>query len=205
MKNKDESLIVHGKEISVQSGFFDCLQLPTPDLALFYNEAEHHWETGTRSHTALLIHPPFYACRSARPAGDKAIVEIVEASAISFTEKPRRQVLRQTIYSSINRNALIATMKEFKTPDKLLRLISLTLSETKIVVKVQNDLSDQLEIKNGVRQGDALACLLFNLALEKVVRNSNINTRGNIFNKSIQLLAFADDIDIIARTPPSYL
>ncbi|GFU65659.1 putative endonuclease-reverse transcriptase [Trichonephila clavipes] len=91
-------------------------------------------------------------------------------------------------------------MKEFKIPDKLLRLISLTLSETKTVVKVQNDLSDLLEIKNGVRQGDALACLLINLALEKVVRDSNINTRGNIFNKSIQLLTFADD-NIIAQTP----
>ncbi|GFW93109.1 putative endonuclease-reverse transcriptase [Trichonephila clavipes] len=37
--------------------------------------------------------------------------------------------------------------------------------------------------------------------LEKVVIDSNINSRGNIFNKSIQLLVFADDIDIIARTP----
>ncbi|GFS89890.1 putative endonuclease-reverse transcriptase [Trichonephila clavipes] len=92
-------------------------------------------------------------------------------------------------------------MEEFKIPDELLRLISLTLSETKIMVKVQNDLWDPLQIKNGARQGDALACLLFILALEKVVRDSGINSRGNIFNKSIQLLAFADDIDIIAQTP----
>ncbi|GFV45469.1 putative endonuclease-reverse transcriptase [Trichonephila clavipes] len=92
-------------------------------------------------------------------------------------------------------------MKEFKIPDKLLRLISLTLCETKIVVKVQNDLLDPLENKNCFRQGDALACLRFNIALEKVVRDSNINTKGNIFNNSIQLLAFDDGIDIIARTP----
>ncbi|GFS48075.1 reverse transcriptase domain-containing protein [Trichonephila clavipes] len=39
------------------------------------------------------------------------------------------------------------------------------------------------------------------MELEKVVRDSNINARGNIFNKSMQLLAFANDIDIIARTP----
>ncbi|GFY24029.1 putative endonuclease-reverse transcriptase [Trichonephila clavipes] len=77
----------------------------------------------------------------------------------------------------------------------------MTFSETKIVIKERNDLSDPLEIKNDVRHGDALTCLLFNLALKKVVRDSNINTRGNIFNKSIQLLIFADDIDIIARTP----
>ncbi|GFS80169.1 putative endonuclease-reverse transcriptase [Trichonephila clavipes] len=48
----------------------------------------------------------------------------------------------KTTYDSIHRKTLIAAMKEFKIPDKLLRLISLTLSETKIVVKVQNDLSD---------------------------------------------------------------
>ncbi|GFW16984.1 reverse transcriptase domain-containing protein [Trichonephila clavipes] len=30
---------------------------------------------------------------------------------------------------------------------------------------------------------------------------NTINIRRNVFNKSIQLLAFADDIDIIVRTP----
>ncbi|XP_071039850.1 uncharacterized protein [Parasteatoda tepidariorum] len=57
-----------------------------------------------------------------------------------------------------------------------------------------------MEVKNGVRQGDALACLLCNLALEKIIRDSGINTRGHIFHKSVQVFAFADDIDIIART-----
>lgn len=107
----------------------------------------------------------------------------------------------KTAYDSINRKALIMAMREFEIPEKLVRLINLTLSETKIMVKIQNCLSEPLEIKNGVRQGDSLACLLFNIALEKVIRDSNINNRGTIFNKSIQLLAFADDIGIIARTP----
>ncbi|GFW73194.1 hypothetical protein TNCV_484201 [Trichonephila clavipes] len=59
----------------------------------------------------------------------------------------------KTAYDSINKKALIAAMKEFKIPDKLLRLISLTLSETKIVVKVQNDLSDPFEIKKWHSKG----------------------------------------------------
>ncbi|GFY23699.1 craniofacial development protein 2 [Trichonephila clavipes] len=87
----------------------------------------------------------------------------------------------KTVYDSINRKALIAAMKEFKIPDKLLMLISLTLSETKIIVKVQNDLSDPLEIKNGIRQGGALVCLLFNIALEKVVRDSNYQYQRKYF------------------------
>jgi len=51
-----------------------------------------------------------------------------------------------------------------------------------------------------VRQGDALACLLFNTALEKVIQDSGIQTRGTIFFKTVQILAFADDIDLLART-----
>ncbi|GFV94016.1 hypothetical protein TNCV_3573691 [Trichonephila clavipes] len=42
--------------------------------------------------------------------------------------------------------------------------------------------------------------LILKPPLEKVARDYSVNTKGNIFNKSIQL-AFADDIDIIARTP----
>jgi hypothetical protein len=41
---------------------------------------------------------------------------------------------------------------------------------------------------------------LFNIALEKVIRDAAINIRGTIFYKSVQILAHADDIDITGRT-----
>ena len=56
----------------------------------------------------------------------------------------------------------------------------------------------------GLRQGDGLACLLFNLVLES--RNgplsgwplhSRVETSGTIFYKITQILAYADDKDII--------
>jgi sorting nexin-29 len=49
-------------------------------------------------------------------------------------------------------------------------------------------------------KGDALACLLFNIPLEKVIADAAVNTRGTIFYKSVQILAYADDLDIIGRT-----
>jgi 4-hydroxy-L-threonine phosphate dehydrogenase PdxA len=42
--------------------------------------------------------------------------------------------------------------------------------------------------------------LLFNIALEKVIRYAKINTRGGIFCKSVQIFAYADDIDIVGRS-----
>jgi len=53
-----------------------------------------------------------------------------------------------------------------------------------------------------VKQGDTLACFLFSIALEKVIQDSGIQTRGTIFFKTIQILAYADDIDLMACTTP---
>jgi len=40
-----------------------------------------------------------------------------------------------------------------------------------------------------------LTCLMFNTALEKVIRDVAVNITGAIFYKSVRILAFADDID----------
>jgi hypothetical protein len=49
-----------------------------------------------------------------------------------------------------------------------------------------------------MRDQSGLACLLLNLALEKVIRETSLDMRGTILHKSIQILAYADD-DVIGR------
>ena len=43
------------------------------------------------------------------------------------------------------------------------------MNNTQCRVKIKNRFSEPINVKNGVRQGDALACLLFNVALQKVI------------------------------------
>lgn len=45
--------------------------------------------------------------------------------------------------------------------------------------------------------------ILFNFTLEKAIRDSGIDRGGTIWTKSMQILAFADDIDMIGRTRSS--
>jgi sorting nexin-29 len=80
------------------------------------------------------------------------------------------------------------------------RMVQLTIKGSTCSIRVQSSLSARFGTMNGLRQGDALACLLFNVALEKVVRDSGIQTRGTIFYKLVQLLAYADDLDLILKT-----
>jgi hypothetical protein len=42
--------------------------------------------------------------------------------------------------------------------------------------------------------------MLFNTVIEKAVRASGIEKRGTIYHKSVQILAYEDDIDIIGRS-----
>lgn len=102
-------------------------------------------------------------------------------------------------YDSINRQKLYETMEYFEIPKKLIRLVKMTLKETKCKVILQSETSRNFLVNKGLRQGDSLSTLLFNLCLEKVIRSSNTGREGSIFTRSSQNLAFADDVDLMAR------
>jgi hypothetical protein len=67
-------------------------------------------------------------------------------------------------------------------------------------VKIQNDCSEPFETRQGLRQGGVLSTLFFNVVLEVIVRRANLQTTSTIYNKETQLLAYADDIDIVGRS-----
>lgn len=78
---------------------------------------------------------------------------------------------------AIIRTQLYKTRKFLGTPKKFVRMIQVHLEQTQCKVSVAGNTSDAFEVKRGLRQGDALSTVLFNLALEKVIRDSGIIAR----------------------------
>ncbi|KAL4099054.1 hypothetical protein QTP88_023549 [Uroleucon formosanum] len=83
--------------------------------------------------------------------------------------------------------------------DKIIKLVGISILETFVKVKVGNTNSDPILVKSGLRQGDAMSPILFNIVVEKVVREMNIIPQEGVKfqESSIGLLAYADDLVIM--------
>jgi hypothetical protein len=91
-------------------------------------------------------------------------------------------------YDTIRRNEVYKAMAELGTPLKLIRLVRATMTDTTSHIRVQATLLEPLEVHNGL-----------NVALEKAIRDKGIQIGWHIFQKSVQLLAYADDIVLLGR------
>jgi hypothetical protein len=83
-------------------------------------------------------------------------------------------------------------------PNKLVKLARLTTEEQELSTCIHNQTSTSFSSNIGLKQGDALASLLFNIALEMTSQQAQCNLIGTIFNKSHIILAYADDRVILS-------
>jgi len=66
----------------------------------------------------------------------------------------------------------------FGIPSKTVKMIKLCMDKTRCKIKFNQHMSDKFEVKTGLRQGDTLSSVFFNIALETVVKKPRASMMG---------------------------
>jgi hypothetical protein len=82
-------------------------------------------------------------------------------------------------------------------PNKLVQLRDVTVAGSKATIRADNQNTAAFPLTNGVRQGDALSSILFDLVLEAILQKMNITS--HIGTKSTQIFAYANNVAIVSR------
>lgn len=90
-------------------------------------------------------------------------------------------------------------MEKFGVPDKLIRLATMCVSNSRCKVKINGEISPEFNVNTGVRQGDGLSPLLFNISLEEALQKVKELHLGLKLGTHVNILAFADDVVLMAE------
>lgn len=108
-------------------------------------------------------------------------------------------------YDSVDRLTLFNRLEELGVDRKTRSIIQETLVGTTSKVKFMGEISDSFAIQTGVRQGDGLSPLLFNIVLDKIISEWEKHVQGIQIGKekgnrvTVKCLAFADDLAILTN------
>jgi hypothetical protein len=92
-----------------------------------------------------------------------------------------------------------AIFSELGVPMKLVKLIRICLNETYSKVRIGKHFSDNFPIQNSLKQGEALAPLLFNFTLKDAITEVQKNPVGLKLSGRHQELFYADDVNLMAE------
>jgi hypothetical protein len=104
-------------------------------------------------------------------------------------------------FDNINRNSLVEQMQQMKIPEKLIKLTKMTMGNSRARISTAEGVTNEINIKRGVRQGDALSSTLINIALDGAIKAAGLDRAITV--SAFQVIAYADDLVLIARDKKS--
>jgi len=117
----------------------------------------------------------------------------------------------QKAFDSVSHNYLRRVLQEYGFSEHFIKIFNTIYNRQEAVVQINGHLSKPFALERGVKQGDALSCSLFVLAMDPLLRNiqANQHIKGLHIpinqNEEIEIkvLAYADDVNIICKNSNS--
>ena len=105
-------------------------------------------------------------------------------------------------FDKVQHGRLISILRESRIDDRDTYIISKLYLQQRAIVRVENETSEEFNIRRGVRQGSILSPLLFNVYSEHLFKEALENIKDGVLinGEIINNLRYADDTVLIADT-----
>ncbi len=109
-------------------------------------------------------------------------------------------------FDSINHEYIRRTLSEYGLFN-FVQVFDLLYHNQKVDIAINGDIIEGYNIKNGVKQGDSLSCILFILCMDPLIRNIEMNAKiERVEHENLmfpKIVAYADDITCMTTTSRS--
>ncbi len=116
----------------------------------------------------------------------------------------------QKAFDSVDHDYLLSILKAYNFPDVYISWVKTIYSDLNASVLVNGFTTKKFKIEQSVKQGDALSCALFVLAIEPLLKRININPdiipvtlkvnkNGVVEEINVKTISYADDITCIVK------
>ena len=103
-------------------------------------------------------------------------------------------------FDSVSHESLILAATRAGCPSPLLEYIKTIYANGRTRLKVGGKLSEPISVAQGVKQGDPLSCILFNLVVDWALDALDSNIGFKLGEQLLSHLAFADDVVLMSET-----
>lgn len=103
----------------------------------------------------------------------------------------------QKAFNNVNWQFMLEQLKGMQFGETFINFIQTIYTKQKARIKINGDLSGEIEVEKGTRQGCSISPLLFILALEilcNMIREKSRIKGTRVKNEEYKLFAFADDL-----------
>ena len=104
-------------------------------------------------------------------------------------------------FDSVSHDSIFLAAASAGIPQPLVRYIRSVYTGSTTRLRVNGEMSQDIMVRRGVRQGDPLSPVLFNSVVDLALRQIDQEIGISVGTETLSCLAFADDLVLLATTP----
>ena len=92
----------------------------------------------------------------------------------------------------------IALLQKRNVDERIITAVKNLNTNNTTCIKNNSEMSKKLQVSSGIRQGDSLSPILFNLIMDEIINDTKGAARGYMLKEEIKIVCYADDAVLIS-------